>query len=206
MSTFATVEIACPFCHDSRLRSVAKGVNPERSPHLRQQILDCTFQRVDCDACGKNFALDHPFLYTDFPRKQWIMCFGASQRQKSEGPRGQMLETFKAASNAAERSGVPHLFHGIRPRLVFGVLALREKLISEEAKFDDDVLEAFKHAVLFGEAAQRARRHNLCLLEKTNVSLRFLSYYDDEMESGQFLEIPLEEWLGFQAGWTPLSP
>lgn len=144
MSIFQQEIVTCPHCGDHRPRDVAHSINAERSPQLREEILDGTFQRIACEACHARFEIGHPLLYIDFARSQWFSVHSGAHQ-----PEWRTLERDAAATfDRAHRSGAPALARQLiadpRVRLVFGLDALREKLVCFDAGLDDVTLEVLK--------------------------------------------------------------
>jgi hypothetical protein len=197
VSTFDPTIVRCPSCGDERERQVARSVNAERSPHLRAAILECTFQRVDCEACGECFELAAPFLYVHFARRQWLLC--APPAADTHDAWAMLEQEFAQAARHAASVGVPELFEGVRPRLVCGLLGLREQLLCDDAGIDTKVLEGFKRA-LVGELGREA---DLCLVEREPEELSFLLLGSDPPE---LVQVPVDEWSAYSALETGTEP
>src|ERR1700759_2618037 len=63
MSLFSTTQLQCPKCQQMTSREGVGSLNADRRPDLRQQILDGTFQIVECSHCGHTFRLEPDFNY-----------------------------------------------------------------------------------------------------------------------------------------------
>jgi hypothetical protein len=130
VSTFSEIPITCPHCRHTRERSVAVSVNAERSPHLREAILDGSFQAISCESCRGEFVIGHPFLYVDFPRKQWFMCHRPGQESACAQLEQDAQRDFSVVAQNARDAGVGEIMEGIQVEVVFGLLELRERLLA----------------------------------------------------------------------------
>jgi CpXC protein len=144
MSTFAAAQVPCPHCARIDERSIALTVNATRTPAYRAAVLDGTFQRFVCAGCAAPFVVEEPFLYLELGRKLLIAC--APVDEEAHWPRYERmaLERFEEDLGSGAPAVARQLGEGVRLRAVFGLAALREKLVCFEAGLDDAVLEAFK--------------------------------------------------------------
>ncbi len=63
MSVYEDRQLGCPHCGHEALRAVAVSIDGPASPRGEHQaILDGTFQRWPCDACGRAFRADGPLI------------------------------------------------------------------------------------------------------------------------------------------------
>ena len=72
MSVLTSRSVKCPSCGTVKRRSVAKSVNLRRSPHMRAQIMDGSFQSFDCERCDATYLVDDPFVCFDYHSGDWI--------------------------------------------------------------------------------------------------------------------------------------
>jgi hypothetical protein len=184
MSRFMTDPVTCPYCGDMRDRSVARSINAERSPHLRQAILSGDFQRVDCPACGQRFCVDAPFAYIDGPRREWVVVFGENDVEGFRALEPVAESTFELGAGPRAPKVAREIFGGVKRRAVFGGLALTEKLLAWDAGLDDGALEVLKFSAFgaFAKVTRGApvgRRHHIRLVEVTDEDLVFLSGGED---------------------------
>ncbi|HEX2691782.1 MAG TPA: CpXC domain-containing protein [Kofleriaceae bacterium] len=150
MSVHEDRVLTCPHCHHPSTQSVAVSLDGEHAAQERQAILDGTFQRVTCSACGKVFVADGPLIYLDFDAKRWIGVFPtpweAAWWDHEDEPQGAFQRTMIDNCPPLVRSWAP----GFVVRAVFGIERLREKLVAHAAGIDDRVLEAYKLDLLRG--------------------------------------------------------
>ena len=120
-------------------------MNVARSTRPRERILARTFQRYVCESCGQHAVIDDAFTYVDFPRKQLYAQFPRAWQ-----PRWRMLEPEVIALHHRNLvdEGLPIVAReigvGVVAREVFGLEALREKIVVVDAGLDDATLEALK--------------------------------------------------------------
>ena len=145
MSTFVNEVKGCPKCGHEVELSVALSVNAGRSPHYREAILAGRFQRFTCAKCEAEFRIEDPFMYIDLGRRQWFAQLppaAEGEWQKYEQSPQQAFEQNLAGPDVSPLARP--LAEGVRVRAVFGLDALREKLVCFEAGLDDVQLEALK--------------------------------------------------------------
>ena len=142
MSTWESAQCQCPRCGEAMTIPVLKGLHVTRLPSARQEILNGTFQRFQCPKCDERFLFEGRTVYTDFSRMEYIAV--------EPPPPGDWREVREKHQQAYDRNvefGPPvaqELASGFRTRLVFGLAALREKLIIWDADLDDRILELCK--------------------------------------------------------------
>lgn len=144
MSIFIPAEATCRKCGTVTEINLAASVNAARRPDLRAQIIDGSFQAQDCPNCGTRLRLPAHMTYIDVPRSQWILVEDVTRlddwRAVEEEARAVFDQSFgPGASDAAQEIG-----RELQARLVFGWIALREKLIAAEFGVDDVILELAK--------------------------------------------------------------
>jgi hypothetical protein len=148
MSLFQPVNLACPACAELVAFSAVASVNADRRPDLRDAIIDGSFQREACGKCGKTFRLDPEMMYLDIGRSEWIAVFPVARLPEWEAVEQQARNTFDLAFGAKASTAAAEVGAGLKPRLVFGWSALREKIVAAENGLDDVTLELLKAAML----------------------------------------------------------
>lgn len=142
MSRLRRVELPCRCGHMQPAR-VADSINVTRSPSARAALLDGTLHCFECDACGAELTWRGPLLYTDVERQQCVLCRLPEEADDWASwaaviERG-FWRPFPHAGNTWRRDA-----EGYTVRLVFGLWALREKILAWAADIDDAVLEVLK--------------------------------------------------------------
>lgn len=148
MSLFVPTTLACPACNAPVEFSAVASVNADRRPDLREAILAGTFQREACGKCDKTFRLDPELSYLDVDRGQWIGVFPVARLPEWETVETQVRGTFDLAFGAQASEAAAEVGAGLKPRLVFGWSALREKLFVAEQGLDDVTVELLKVSLL----------------------------------------------------------
>jgi hypothetical protein len=148
MSIFLPAALKCPKCGAETDVQRNASVNVDRRPDLRVAILDGSFQSEACGECGTALRLPPHLTLLDLGRNQWIMAEPVSlleQWQAAEADaRTTYAETFGDDASPAARE----LAKDLKPRLVFGWPALREKLFAHDLGLDDVTLELLKIAIM----------------------------------------------------------
>jgi CpXC protein len=182
MSVFNAAEIACPRCGHVQDVQLVASVNADRRPDLRAAILDRSFQACACAACEATLRLPLHMTYLDMGRGVWVLADAVDTLAQWEtlvaDARALFAETFGDGAPAAARS----LAVGVRPRLVFGWPALREKIICNALGLDDAVVELIKAAVLRGRPDARLTMSQAMRLAGGDEEVLGFEIIDDETE------------------------
>lgn len=149
MSTASLDAVTCPSCGHGWQVVVYRGLRIARLPHVREAILRGDWQVFGCPGCGTRVQVHrYPVVYTDFPRGIYIAVEGSTADVDAALARHRAAfdDCFTFGPEVAEELG-----SGLSPRLVFGMAALREKLLLMEGGLDDVVVEAVKGDLLTEE-------------------------------------------------------
>jgi hypothetical protein len=145
VSTWTSARQPCPRCRTELELPLARSLNVSRSPESREALLRGTLHVTRCPACEQRVVVESQFDYLDFGRRQLLMIF----RPEDEA-RWAELEPLPAAlyQRSFTDEQLPPLVRqigeGFRVRAVFGMAALREKVVLWEAGLDDAVVETWK--------------------------------------------------------------
>lgn len=144
MSTFAQRSYPCPRCGVEAVHTVAVSINAGRRPDLRDAMLAGAFQGFDCAACGQPYRVEDPFVYVDFERREWVSHYPPAR--EAEWPRleGEPLEDWRQSMVVHAAPAARAKSAGMKLRAVFGLAALREKLLCFAHGVDDGWLEVLK--------------------------------------------------------------
>ena len=161
MSTWYPYRFSCPDCGAPNELQLLKGIHIRRLPQVRAALLAGTLTQTTC-TCGRTLRVEAPTVYTDFASGQYIAVerpwptdvADARKRQREVFDR-----CFTLGPDVAQQLGGE-----LQTRLVFGMLALREKVLAWDAALDDRILEVLK-AQLISEADLDPRRVVLRLAE-----------------------------------------
>ena len=144
MSTFIELQIPCPACGQLSPRQVATSVNIARLPEAHDEILNDTFQRFDCDHCGAPSPAFVPFVYIDFDRGYMIDVRSPTEEHRWGELEHEPVDAFERYLGADAPELPRAIGEGMVVRIVFGLPALREKLVTFDNGLDDTALEALK--------------------------------------------------------------
>lgn len=150
MSILQSQNIPCPACGTETQFGVVFSVNADRRPDLREAILDGSFQRVNCEACGEPFRMEPEFVYLDLARKQWLLVRPVSQLADWDALEDAAHGLFFAAFGGGAPQSAQRLGNDLQVRVTFGWAGLREKLLCAERGLDDVTLELTKLAIMRG--------------------------------------------------------
>jgi hypothetical protein len=173
VSTFVTRSFVCPRCGQKSERSVALGVNIGRHARPREQILARAFQRFPCPRCAVVSVVEDAFTYVDFDRKQLLALYPRAEQPRWRERDAEVRALFERNFTADGLPGAAReLGEGQRVRSVFGLEALREKLVCFDAGLDDAALEAMKVELL---------RRGLPMPQSVDDQLRLDEVRDDAL-------------------------
>jgi len=162
MSIFKTVELPCPTCATRVSFELVHSVNADRRPDLRQAVLDRSFQREQCPACGLAFRVEPEFTYIDVGRGQFITVWPLSKQGDWKAIEQQSQAMFDKSFGKGATPEARKIGDKLALRVVFGWEALNEKLIAAEHGVDDRALELVKVARCAMPTASRSARASSC--------------------------------------------
>jgi hypothetical protein len=148
MSLFVPAKARCRTCGAESQQRLVASVNAVRRPDLRQEILEGTFQALDCEACGARLRLPIHLSYLDIGRGQWILAEGTEELARWQAVEADAQGVFDRTYGRQAPALAQEIGTALRPRLVFGWTALRETLLADEAGLDPVTLEILKLAVI----------------------------------------------------------
>lgn len=172
MSLFRTTEIVCPVCATKIDFELVDSVNVDRRPDLREAILGGTFQQIDCPSCKSVFRLDPEFNYLDVGRGQWIAAQSVVGVADWKAHEDAARDLFALAYGDRAEDLAREVGAMLKPRLVFGWPALREKLLIGANALDDIAIEACKAT---------AMRNTADLPFSGDADLRLVDVKDDKL-------------------------
>ncbi len=179
MSTFYIETICCPYCGNPDKFSVARTINATRSPQYREEILGGTFQVFRCTSCHKRFVADLPFMYFDYESSWWIGQFPQSEERHWRECEQAVVNAFEIACGANAPAVARELGAGMKLRTVFGLTALREKLLCIQENLSDSVLELVKLKLMLlpdgGIPLKKGQRVRLTSLDEENLYFSLLN-------------------------------
>lgn len=148
MSRYFLDTVACPHCgHDQEIRAYV-SVNANRMRSVTDRILDGSWERETCEACGGTFALDHRMLFTDLPQGRWIVRHPWAARDRFAALEEEAHRVFQLEYLERPPDYVREQARHVAPRICFGRGELIEKLTLWRADMDDRALESCKLVLL----------------------------------------------------------
>ncbi len=148
MSLFHPATITCSKCGTQAEIQRNASVNADRRADLRRAILDGSFQAATCRKCGTQLRLPPHLTYLEIKRGTWIAAEPATLLDEWPEVEDQVWRAYSRAFGEDASPAGQSIGAGLRPRLVFGWPALREKLLCADLGLDDITLECLKMAVL----------------------------------------------------------
>jgi hypothetical protein len=152
MSVYAVRSLPCGACGEVRSVRTVQSANPTRHVAFRTELLDRTFNRFACRACGHVDVDEGPTLWTDIPADLVAMMMPTRDRI---GWRQIEVEVAAALEGPVRDEGptfVRDWGRGAFIRVVFGLEELREKVVIRQARLRDETIEVLK--LPFGDLEQ----------------------------------------------------
>ena len=203
MSTTIPAEVGCPNCGTRQTVLVAESANVQRSPSWKRAALDGTLHKFLCDACGLDFRVERDLLYSDLPGGILIGAFAPTRRGERPQLEADIAETWVQTVEVEAPAPVARHFKGPGARVVFGLAALREKIVCFDARLDDRLVEAVKLALLEGiEGRAEAGVADLVLVEVQRPDERMLMQPtgpQGEAVGDQLLQVPFAMYRDFES-------
>jgi hypothetical protein len=210
MSLFFPTTLACPKCGEPVQFQASASVNADRRPDLRDEILNETFQRGTCGKCSAVFRLDPQMNYLDVGRGQWLAAFPVARFDEWATKEAETRAAFAKAYGDQSSPAAQEIGDELKPRLVFGWAAVREKLVAAEQQLDDVELELLKISLLRGMDNPPLAPGTELRLIAVDLAENELVLASFETRSGELIEelrVPrdlYDEIAGDQQGWQPL--
>lgn len=187
---------------------MATSINATRTPQWRDVILEGSFQRSPCPACGVYATPLIAFPYIDFDRKQYIGVFPTSDEHRWPELEHEPEDAFVRNLGGLAPPIARPIGAGFEVRTVFGLGALREKILALSGSIDDAALEVLKLRLIVA-------RHDLSaslgarprLVELGEDSLRFQVEVEVSGEESDLyrLDVPMEDYMAV-VGDPALAP
>lgn len=195
MAVYHPHTVTCA-CGNALIVQLATSVNAGRSPQVREQILKEELHRVACSACGRKITVEKPFYYTDLPRNTFFRVLPRGERhcwRRASAELDRAVEFFGEGFSPAE---------GRTLRVVFGMDELREKLVMQDAGFDDRLVELLKVLLIYEHPILlRRARLRLVLHAVTAEALEFIAAYEHHSQRFRVrMPRPLAEELAADPG------
>lgn len=148
MSIFSPAPVRCPACASEVDLQLVQSINADRRPDLRQEILDDAFQRVTCEACSETFRVEPELTCLDVAHGLWISAWPIDDYTRWSELERRAADTYGRAFGVLASGPAKAMGRSLRPRVVFGWPAFREKLLCGAHGLDDVALELTKVLIL----------------------------------------------------------
>jgi hypothetical protein len=208
MSLFYPAKAKCFKCSTETEVQLAASVNAERRPDLRAAILDRSFQATDCPNCGTRMRLPAHMSYTDQKRGEWILVDAPERAADPDLAEADARRIFGDLYGAGAPDVAQEIGRDLKPRLVFGWPALREKLFCSEYALDDVVLELLKIAILRNvPKSPLSDATELRLVGAGDGALKFAWFESVSEQQISVLDVPhdiYDDIAADAAGWAAL--
>lgn len=177
MSIFQTTAVVCPQCDTRVFASLVDTINVDRFPELRERVLVRDLHRVHCPRCNTVWTVQKKLLYMHSSRNTFILV--ATPRSRPDYARGPEVLDKLLAQVPEPSVGAGGRF----TRTVFGLEELREKLVAQDAGFDDRIVEVLKAYALGDHPVLMQRSRLRVVLESVDTAtVRFTAFYDHDPE------------------------
>jgi hypothetical protein len=146
LSTWEPHALRCPICGHTTAAPLLKGMHITRLPEVKAAIRAGTFQLVPCGQCGALIHVEKPSIYTDFDAGHYVgieLAGATDWREGKDRHRKVYDQVFLLGPPIAAELATRTLH-----RVVFGLRALREKVLAWDAGLDDAVVEVAKLEIL----------------------------------------------------------
>lgn len=144
MSVFREREIVCGACGTPSVQPVALSIHGSRAPALLAEIRAGRFHRFRCASCNADTLVDGPLLVIDFQQPWWVQLYPRAWVSSWRALEADAQRRFDEAIAVNAPDFVRELAPAFVRRVVFGLGALREKLLLRDAAIDDVTLECAK--------------------------------------------------------------
>jgi len=208
MSVFRPMTVNCPACGTPIEANVSLSVNADRRPDLRAAIIDGSFQTLPCPKCGQAIRIDPELTFVDVGRGQWIAAFPVAKIAQWRELEEQSRSAFDLAFGSRAPAAAREMGASMKPRIVFGWSAMREKLVAADHQLDDVILELIKLAIVrTSESSPLSRDTELRFLgiEEDKLSMAWIRGQTDQVV--EWLKAPrqlYDDILGNEEGWRAL--
>lgn len=178
MSSFLDQDITCRSCGQRWVRPVATFLDhPDDLETALAELKTDRFQRFSCPRCGQRVLAARPLRWCDRATRLWIAML--PDAAESQWPRWERDVCTMAGWDIAQDGTDTSDLSDWTLRLVFGLRALREKLIIHQEGFDDASLELLKLELLDAHPVLgRKASHRLRLADAGDDLLRFAARDD----------------------------
>lgn len=149
------------------------SINADRMPDATDSLIEGSWERFCCEGCGRDFVVDNRLLYTDLPRRRWIVRYPLAERGRFPALEEEAERVFRTEYLDRPPEPIRQQAAGVRPRICFGRTQLAEKLLTWRSGLDDATVECLKLVLLRDSAGH--------LLSLGPGAMRLTGVTDDEL-------------------------
>lgn len=144
MTSYAPRKVSCPRCGHQDSCRLPVAVRAEDEPELVEDLRAGRLRVFACSACEHTYAVDDPLAWLDFERKHWIVCLPAGGERSWRTYENDSMTAWRESMVTHAPPLVRDMSGGFTVRTVFGLAALRDKVVALHAGLDDAWLEVLK--------------------------------------------------------------
>jgi len=127
---------------------VADSLNAGRHPHLKDALIQRTLHRFQCAVCDQILIIEKDMLFFDFERRQFFCMYPRHERAREAELAAEVKRAYnhwllEAAPVFIRQQGREFLM-----RCCFGYEELREKVVIDDLRLSDLVIEALKLEIM----------------------------------------------------------
>jgi hypothetical protein len=197
----------CPACGTAHEVDVVASVAGDRRPDLKAAILDGSFQTQTCPDCAATFRLPPRFTYMDFARGIWFVAHPVEDESRWSEFEKQAKRLFDVSYRSGGSPAAREIGKSIKPRVVFGWLAAREKLVCDDAGLDDVTVELVKAGILAAVSGAPLGDESELRLDASDAATLHFSWYEAASEqrlSSLLVPRPRYDEIEKDAAWSAL--
>lgn len=135
MSKVSIQKMSCPKCGAEQEIKIWESINVNLDIDVKERILINDFFNHKCKSCSEIFVLNYPCLYNDSEKKVMIYLLPAFNRNNEKD--------ISALNNITEELDL-NMTRNYKLRVVTTINSLMEKILIEEEKLDDRIIEVLK--------------------------------------------------------------
>jgi len=187
MSVYHPYEVKCPACGTGFTAPLARGININRTPALKQQIIDGSFHTVTCPSCRQRHYVEKEFSYIDFAANLFIKVRPRQEKHLWKEASAELSQQVKEVPESLSHAGSRTL------RVVFGLAELKEKIIAQQYSLDDRMVELMKALLIHDHPVLiQLPRVSIVLGHIDDTALHFFVSYDHDKKN---FRLTMPRWL-----------
>jgi hypothetical protein len=185
------INIVCPACSNGFEMEYVQSTNVATDPQHKQDIIDLAMNIAICPKCTQKILVDEFFVYND-PKNRLLIV----KHPMADLDQWQQILT----DTEAYWKKLPEALRNVKvtKRLVFGPLALKEKILLARDGYEDAPVELYKVGLLGQMGAEIFNRaHRLYYFAKQDDHLVFVLVNIDKSQEKNIVKVPVEKFTAF---------